>query len=66
MFFEVRIFDADGELKRVVSPKKLSKRYWKESGNILPDFSDNDFNTEDLENRKSWEKVRIRVDDTSV
>ena len=30
MFFEVRIFDADGELKRVLSPKKLSKKYWKE------------------------------------
>ena len=63
MFFEVRIFNADGELKRVVSPKKLSKKYWKENSNALPDFSDNDFNTEDMETQKTWDKIRIQMDD---
>ncbi|KMP11563.1 hypothetical protein UR09_01190 [Candidatus Nitromaritima sp. SCGC AAA799-A02] len=28
MFHEVRIFDPKGNLKRVVSSKKLSKRHW--------------------------------------
>ncbi len=66
MFFEVRIFNADGELKRVVSPKRLSKKYWKENGNALPDFSDNDFNNEDLETQKTWDKIRIQMDDSNV
>ncbi|MEK9629545.1 MAG: hypothetical protein VW455_11065 [Nitrospinota bacterium] len=40
MFYEVRIFDAKGELKKVLSPKKLSKRFWKEGEQNLIDFTD--------------------------
>jgi hypothetical protein len=29
MFYEVRIFDAHGELKKVISSKKLSNRFWR-------------------------------------
>ena len=28
MFYEVRIFDAHGELKKVISSKRLSNRFW--------------------------------------
>ena len=66
MFFEVKIYDSDGDLKRVVSPKKLSKRYWKESDNASPDYSDYDLGPEDLESQKTWGKVRLQIDDTSV
>lgn len=48
MFFEVRIFDADGELKRVLSPKKLSKKYWKEKSEGMPDYIDQDVNMEEI------------------
>jgi len=40
MFYEVRVFDAKGELKKVLSPKKLSKRFWKEGEQKLIDFTD--------------------------
>lgn len=66
MFFEVRIFDADGELKRVVSPKKLSKKYWKANDNGMPDFHDQDLNTDDLVGQKTWNKINIQVGDTIV
>lgn len=66
MFFEVRIFDADGDLKRVVSPKKLSKKYWKESNNTLPDYSDYDLSPENLESQKTWGEARLQVDDTNI
>ena len=29
MFYEVRIFDAHGELKKVISSKRLSNRFWR-------------------------------------
>ncbi len=29
MFYEVRIFDAHGELKKVISSKKLSNQFWR-------------------------------------
>lgn len=42
MFFEVRIFDAKGELKKVITPKRLSNKFWKQNSNALPDFHDNE------------------------
>jgi hypothetical protein len=40
MFYEVRIFDAKGELKKILSPKRLSKQFWKSGEQNLIDFSD--------------------------
>ena len=28
MFYEVRVLDGKGELKKVISPKRLSARFW--------------------------------------
>jgi len=59
MFFEVRIFNADGELKRVVSPKKLSKNFWKENDNGLPDFNETYLNQDSWEGKNAWDKVQM-------
>ena len=40
MFYEVRIFDAKGELKKILSPKRLSNQFWKSGEQNLIDFSD--------------------------
>ena len=40
MFYEVRIFDAKGELKKILSPKRLSNQFWKSGEKNLIDFSD--------------------------
>ena len=42
MFYEVKVFDAEGQLKKVLSPKKLSNRFWKEGEQKLVDFTDKD------------------------
>ena len=42
MFYEVKVFDAKGELKKVLSPKKLSNKFWKEGEQKLVDFTDKD------------------------
>ena len=40
MFYEVKVFNAKGELKKVLSPKKLSNRFWKKGEQNLIDFTD--------------------------
>ncbi len=52
MFYEVRIFDAKGELKKVLSPKKLSNRFWKNGDQNLIDFGEKDTSSSDWENKK--------------
>ena len=42
MCYEVKVFDAEGQLKKVLSPKKLSNRFWKEGEQRLIDFTDKD------------------------
>lgn len=31
MFYEVKVLDAKGKIKKVISPKTLSDRFWKEN-----------------------------------
>ena len=52
MFYEVKIFDAKGDLKKVISPKKLSNRFWKSGEQNLIDFGDKDNRSQEWENQK--------------
>ena len=58
MFYEVRIFDAKGELKKVLSPKKLSNRFWKNGEQNLIDFGDKDNSSS-----SDWETKKIAKDE---
>ena len=49
MFYEVKVFDAKGELKKVLSPKKLSKRFWKDGEQKLVDFTDKEKGTANMD-----------------
>ena len=51
MFYEVKVFDAKGELKKVLSPKKLSNRFWKEGEQKLIDFTDKEKGTPNTDNQ---------------
>ena len=53
MFFEVRIFDAEGDLKKVISPKRLSNRFWKHGEQNLIDFGEKDNRSQDWDNQKA-------------
>lgn len=57
MFYEVKIFDADGELKKVLSPKKLSNRFWKSGEQNLIDFSDKE------KSSSGWEIKKTKKDE---
>ena len=53
MFYEVRIFDTKGELKKVISPRRLSNRFWKHSKQNLIDFGEKEKRCQDWENQKA-------------
>ncbi|MBC8287042.1 MAG: hypothetical protein H8E42_06165 [Nitrospinae bacterium] len=55
MFYEVRIFDAKGELKKVLSPKRLSNRFWKSGEQNLIDFSDKESSSSGWDRKKPVE-----------
>ena len=38
MFYEVKVFDSRGQLKKVVSSKKLSNRFWRHSNSALSSY----------------------------
>lgn len=62
MFYEVKIFDAKGELKKVLSPKKLSNRFWKDGEQKLIDFTDKESGSSNTAN-KAYEKDEFQLED---
>lgn len=53
MFYEVRIFNAKGDLKKIVSSKKLSNRFWKHGEQNLIDFGDKENRSQEWDNQKA-------------
>ena len=62
MFYEVKVFDAKGELKKVLSPKKLSSRFWKDGEQKLIDFTDKESSSSNTTN-KVYEKDEFQLED---
>ncbi len=59
MFFEVRIFDDKGDLKKVIKPNGLSRKFWKSKDNALPDYNDNELPNDEWESAKASRKSGI-------
>ena len=63
MFYEVKVFDAEGQLKKVLSPKKLSNRFWKEGEQKLVDFTDKE-NVSANAGNKSYAADEFQLEDS--
>ena len=63
MFYEVKVFDARGELKKVLSPKKLSNRFWKHGEQNLIDFGDKDNSSSSDWSNKKVAKDEYQLED---
>ena len=63
MFYEVKVFDAEGQLKKVLSPKKLSNRFWKEGEQKLVDFTDKE-NVSGNGDNKSYAVDEFQLEDS--
>jgi hypothetical protein len=63
MFYEVRIFDAKGELKKILSPKRLSNQFWKSGEQNLIDFSDKENSSSSDGGNKKVDKGEYQLED---
>ena len=63
MFYEVRIFDAKGELKKILSPKRLSNQFWKSGEQNLIDFSDKENSSSPDRGNKKIDKDEYQLED---
>ena len=61
MFHEVKVFDSRGQLKKVVSSKKLSNRFWRMNDNLPSYYEENSVKSDGLNS-----KGKIRVEKVSV
>ena len=63
MFYEVRIFDAKGKLKKILSPKRLSNQFWKSGEQNLIDFSDKENSSSSKGGNKKVDKDEYQLED---
>jgi hypothetical protein len=52
MFHKVKVFDSRGQLKKVVSPKKLSNRFWSMNDNLPSYYEDSSAKSDDWNSKE--------------
>ena len=63
MFYEVKVFDSRGQLKKVVSSKKLSNRFWNMHNNLPSYYEESSGKSEDW-NSKNKMKTGMSMDES--
>jgi len=61
MFYKVKVFDSRGQLKKVVSSKKLSNRFWRMNDNLPSYYEESSVKSDDWNS-----KGKIQVEKVSV
>ena len=62
MFYEVKVFDSRGQLKKVVSSKKLSNRFWRNNENTSPYFDEGYSKSEEWGVRSNSKAYKLGLD----
>jgi len=62
MFYEVRIFDAHGELKKVISSKRLSNRFWRLNPDTPEVREEGDVSPEDWGVKRGLEQGQLHAE----
>ena len=65
MFYEVKIFDSRGQLKKVVSSKKLSNRFWSANDNLPSYYEDSSAKSDDYNSKAKMQAEKIGVEEAT-
>ena len=65
MFYEVRVFDSRGQLKKVVSSKKLSNRFWRGSDNLPSYYEDSSAKSDDCNSKDKIQTEGLGVEEAT-
>ena len=63
MFYKVKVFDSRGQLKKVVSSKKLSDRFWSMNDNLPSYYEDSSGKSEDWNSKNKMKAVKTSMDE---
>ena len=61
MFYEVKVFDSRGQLKKVVSSKKLSNRFWRMNDNLPSYYEESSVKSDDLNSNREVQVQKVSV-----
>ena len=64
MFYEVKVFDSRGQLKKVVSSKKLSSRFWRNNENTLSYYEEGYAKAEEWSVRGNTKSEKVSLNDS--
>ena len=65
MFHKVKVFDSRGQLKKVVSSKKLSNRFWSMNDNLPSYYEDSSAKSDDLNSKVIIPIEKLSLDESS-
>ena len=65
MFYEVKIFDSRGQLKKVVSSKKLSNRFWSANDNLPSYYEDSSAKSDDGNSKEKMQAEKVGVEEAT-
>ena len=64
MFHKVKVFDSRGQLKKVVSSKKLSNRFWNNNDNLPSYYEDSSAKSDDWNSNGKIPIEKISLDES--
>ena len=64
MFYEVKVFDSRGQLKKVVSSKKLSKRFWRMNDKLPPYYEERSVKSDDWNSKGKMKVEKVSVEES--
>ena len=62
MFYKVKVFDSQGQLKKVVSSKKLSNQFWANKENLPSYYDDRSGKSEDWNSSNKTKVQKLHID----
>jgi hypothetical protein len=63
MFYEVKVFDSRGQLKKVVSSKKLSNQFWSQNDNLPSYYEDSSAKSDDWSSKGKIKAEKVIVEE---
>ena len=65
MFYEVKVFDSRGQLKKIVSSKKLSNRFWRNNDIAPPHYEEGYTKFEGWSTKEHMNAGKVGLDGSS-
>ena len=66
MFYKVKVFDSRGQLKKVVSSKKLSSRFWRDKDNTSSYYEEGYAKPEEWSSKSNMKAEKVSLNGAAL